>query len=173
MILGILISFRSGTAVKRNRFGTLYFLLKCYLKHSFKLGVINIYPINLKIKYSKLRDIKYPADDSFFNYALTRYLRHLMFRKELLAHKDVIEGFNILLLYFALIKWYAIALAASENALEVSRQNLLNAISLVERYYVFHTNFKQIFTYTPVLSHTFENIFNKKIYAPTITMHIG
>ena len=173
MILGILISFRSGTAVKRNRFGTLYFLLKCYLKHSFKLGVINIYPINLKIKYSKLKDIKYPTDDSFFNYVLTRYLKHLMFRKELLAHRDVIEGFNILLLYFALIKWYAIALAASENAREVSRQNLLNAISLVERYYVFHTNFKQIFTYTPVLSHTFENIFNKKIYAPTITMHIG
>ena len=172
MLLGILLSFRSGTAVKRSRFGTLFFLLKCYLKHSFRLGLINIYPIDIKIKFAQLKEIRYPADDSYFNYILTRYIRHSIFRKELLAYRDVTEGYNILLLYFALIKWYALAFAAAENAFEVSRQNLLDAISLVERYYVFHTNFKQIFTYTPVLSHTFENIFSKKMYAPTITMNI-
>jgi len=172
MIIGILLSFRSGTVFKKSRFSTLYFLIKCYLKHSFKLGALNIYPMNIMIKYDQLKGVRYSSDDSYFNYISTRYIKHLIFRKELLFFNDIIEGYNILLLYFALIKWYSLAFACLERLDEVSRQNLLDAISLVERYYIFHTDFKMIFNYTFVLHRTFENIFSKKIYAPTMTMDI-
>ncbi len=73
-----------------------------------------------------------------------------------------------MLLYYALIRWYAVGLACARNATEVERTDLTEAIALVERYYVFHPVFDHLFAQNPLFKGIVEKFFQSKAYAPTI-----
>ena len=77
-------------------------------------------------------------------------------------------GYNFLLLNVALMKWFAKALGAAQGLREVERGHWIEAISLVERYYVLNSSLPSLFLYHPVMFETIQRLFSKKDYAHTM-----
>ena len=77
-------------------------------------------------------------------------------------------GYNFLLLNVALVRWFAKALAAQQDARYVSRGQWREAMGLVEKYYVLNASFPTLFLYHPVLFETVRRIFSKSHYAHTM-----
>ena len=85
--------------------------------------------------------------------------------KELVRYTDVFRGYCFLILIYGLIQWYATVLKnqGSENPLS-------EALSMVERYYVLHSDFNQLFLYHPALADIMDYIFKKSNFAHSIIM---
>lgn len=168
MFLGLVIAYRNSAEKRRGRMRDMVFVLFQYLKHLFKAGKISLLPMTGGFTYSQLRHLRFDLSDPFFEFQLCRFFLHMIFRKDLVTHADLLSGYRFLLLYYALIRWYAVGMACTRNADEVSREDLTEAIVLVERYYVFHPVFDHLFAQNPLLKGIVEKFQKSKSYAATI-----
>jgi len=166
--VGILVSFRNTITKKRSRLGTTAYLLWQYLSNLFGLGRYQIYPIEEKFRAADFRPDKLKMDDPFFRYSLLHYVKHLIFRKQGLDKMSWQKAYRYILLYFALIRWYATARAVSRGEASVDRSGLLKAIGFVEQYYVRHPAMESFFTIFPQVEALLDNFMDKKHYAPSI-----
>ncbi|MBI2191222.1 MAG: YkgJ family cysteine cluster protein [Planctomycetes bacterium] len=76
---------------------------------------------------------------------LRLYLRHVLFRKRLIPFCGVRTGYRLLCIDFALVRWFAQARAALQGRRSVEPEDVPESIETVERYFVLHTRFDQVF----------------------------
>jgi len=168
MFLGLVIAYRNNVEKRRGRMRDIGFALFHYLKHLLMAGRVSLLPVTEGFTYAELRQLRFDLSDPFFEFQLRRFFLHMIFRKDLVTHTDLLSGYRFMLLYYALVRWYAVGLACARNAVEVGRDDLTEAIALVERYYVFHPVFDHLFAQNPLFKGVVERFFQSKAYAPTI-----
>jgi hypothetical protein len=168
MFVGLVIAYRNSAEKRRGRMRDIGFVLFHYLKHWLMIGKVSLLPIAGGFAYDQLRHVRFDISDPFFEFQLRRFFLHMIFRKDLVTHRDLLSGYRFMLLYYALIRWYAVGLACTRNADEVARTDLTEAIALVERYYVFHPVFDHLFARNPLFHRIVEKFLQSKAYAPTI-----
>jgi len=168
-LIGLLITYRSAFDDRqRGRLGRSAYLLYQYVRHMGGLGTLAMPPLEGRLSLSALRSVRADWADPYFVHLLERFCTHSLFRKDAIVATPLLKGYAFLLVFVALIRWYAAAYAATRNAAEVSRNDLEEAISAVEKYYCFHTDFMQLFDQYPVLRGTVERLLAKPVFAPSI-----
>ncbi len=80
--------------------------------------------------------VAFPQDSPLLRPLLVRYLGESLRRKALLRHANLLKGTLYLLVHFALVRWYAVALAAHRAQSSVEMAELRDAIQAVERCYL-------------------------------------
>ncbi len=170
LYLGMLISFRNTMNRKRGRFRIITYLFKQYLVNILGLGSYQMLPVAGKFYSHDFHRVRLNLEEPFFRYSILRYISQLIFRKEGLDKMSFQKSYRCILLYFALIRWYVVGLTAGIDPPNVDRATILEAISLVERYYVRHSSMDTFFTSYPYLDVLLDNFMSNKRYASSIVL---
>jgi len=167
-LLGLLVTYRSAfDQRRRGRLGQTAFLLWQYFRHMGGFGQLSMPPISRRVSKSRMRGARVDWDDPYFVHRIERFVRHSVFRKDLIVATPVIKGYGFLLLFVALIRWYTLAFAAARGEERVARLDLDEAIGVVEKYYCFHSDFMRLFDWFPLLSGTLDRLLAKPAFAPS------
>jgi hypothetical protein len=162
MLLGSFISFRTSLMERRPRLVVAATVVLQNARHWFRLGSLRLPPFEQRFSYRNFRAEAAGLETPRMQELLRRYFRHALFRKDIVRHTDLFWGFCYLVLTYGLIQWYAAALAAAGEA------DPTEAVGMVERYFVHHSNFDQLFLYHPALAQTVQYLFRKPNFAHTM-----
>jgi Fe-S-cluster containining protein len=110
-----------------------------------RLGSVRLRSLGAVLSLRAHSAVLFPSEDREVTDPLRLYLRHVMFRKRLIPYCGVKMGYLLLCIYFALIRWFAQARAAVRRSQSVEPEDIPESIATVERYYVLHTRFDQVF----------------------------
>jgi Fe-S-cluster containining protein len=168
MFLGMLIAFRNSLGVRQGRARVVGSILWNYLRHALRLGRIRLAPLDRTFAYRDFRRTTFDPRAEWAESLLSRYLTHMIFRKDLARRGEIRGGYHILLIAYAMIRWHAVALAAERGASEVGREDLERAVSLTEKHYGAHSRFLEMFDRYPVLSGIFYNVIRRKNFAHSL-----
>jgi Fe-S-cluster containining protein len=144
VLLGMLFGFRATFTKKRSRFKTFFILSANIITHLFRIGTIRLRPGDDKIVYSDMMIVKIPDNDPDIEALLTRYFCHLVARKDLLLHSDLITGIKTFCIFYALFRWYARGLTLGRHADVATADDAAEAVSCVEKDFVFHSDFFKV-----------------------------
>jgi len=173
-LIGLLITYRSAfDARERGRLGRSAYLLYQYFRHMGGLGTLAMPPIEVRLAPSRLRAIRADWSDPHFVQQLRRFCLHSLFRKDAIVCTSLLKGYGFLLVFVALIRWYAAAYAATRGGREVNHADLEEALGAVEKYYCFHTDFMRLFEHYAVLSGLVERLIAKPFFAPSVVRPKG
>jgi hypothetical protein len=82
---------------------------------------------------SRMRATRFAQDEASFNEPLVRYLSAFVSRKSLVVRAPLLDGARYLALYFAAIRWYAVARAVLADRPAVEPEDLRYAIQMAEK----------------------------------------
>jgi len=99
-----------------------------------------------KTYLEKIDEVKFGINDRDISPAIKRYLRHLIFAKWHLMpasklgpqNTNLISGYSLVLIIYALLKWYSKIFSSQRGGDKVELQDVEKAISSVEKYYAGH-----------------------------------
>jgi len=128
-------------------------------------GLIRITPFDKPVSYEDFRSIRFPSRQPWAEEILRRVMIHAIERKDLLRGGDLMRAHGLLVLHQAMIQWYARLVAAHRGHEAVEREDLVEAVSLAERYYGAHSRFYDLFDQYPVLNGIFYSVLRQKNFA--------
>jgi hypothetical protein len=173
-IIGMLITYRSAfDARKRGRLGRSGYLLYQYIRHMGGLGSVKMSPLHERQRLARLRAMRADWNDPYFVHVIESFFRHALFRKDLIMATPLAKGYGFLLVYAALMRWYARAYAATRDEGDVGRSDFDEAVGAVEKYYCLHTDFMRLFDHYPLLTGMVERLMAKPFFAPSIMRASG
>lgn len=173
-LIGLVITYRSAfDAQERGRLGRSAYLLYQYFRHMGGLGTLAMSPIEVRLVPSRLRAIRADWSDPYFVHQVRRFCVQSLFRKDAIVGTSLLKGYGFLLVFVALIRWYAAAYAMIRGEPEVGRADLEEAVGAVEKYYCFHTDFMRLFDRYPVFSGMVERLLAKPFFAPSLVRAKG
>ncbi len=89
-------------------------------------------------------------DDTRFEHELSRFFRHVLFRKDLLVNGNLSRAVEIMVISWTLIRWYARTHACLAGRAAVEHEDIRDAVADVERLFLFHAS-----TLTAPFTHDF------------------
>lgn len=101
-------------------------------------GRVSLPSLATEIDLEAMPRVSFDQDSPRLRPMMLRYLCEWLRRKGLLAQPTVRKGVQYLLAYFALVRWYAVALAVAGGRTEVGPEELREGIRTVEKCYVHH-----------------------------------
>lgn len=170
MFIRLFISFRNQPGKRRSNLRTLFFILSHYAVSLYRIGGISMIPLEKPFPFSAFR--KYPLNiiDKSLAEPLHTWAANFIKENTLFQTENIRNSYFHLLLYYAIIRWYAVGLAWGEKAVSLQPEHISRAIQLAEDYYVFHPCFEELFTFNPVIKDIMEKMFYKKT-CPMILVH--
>ncbi len=173
-LIGLLLTYRSAFDARlRGRLGRSAYLFYQYVRHLGGLGSVGMPPLPARMALSQLRRVRADWNDPFFVHLLTRFAAHSLFRKDLIVFTPLLKGYGFLLVFVALMRWYAAGYAILRGAAEVGREDVDEAVGAVEKYYCFHTDFMRLFDQYPLLTGMVERMLAKPLFAPSMMRYHG
>ncbi|MCX7718632.1 MAG: hypothetical protein N2111_09580 [Candidatus Sumerlaeaceae bacterium] len=164
MFMGSVAGFASALWRSAGRVGTVWTIACQYARHASGLGRVRLAPVDATVSHRELAEMRLPAPGSESAILIERYLRHCLFRKDLLDAPTVERGLNMLLLNAALIPWYALAVARAHNRSEPSAADWSDAVGEVEKTYGFHSKFYALMAAQPVIEQVVESFTSRPDY---------
>jgi len=164
MILGTFLSFRNSLRPRQWRLTTIGRIFVENIRHWARWGSLRMEPLDKRVPYRLFHPSNEALAAAETQVLLERYFRHGIFRKDLILHTDLFWGYCYFLLTYGMIQYYATGLEA------IGEGNPALAVSLVEKYFVHHSNFNQTFLYHPAVGDTFQYLFKRPNFAHTIAM---
>jgi len=110
-----------------------------------RIGSVKLRSLEAPLPFRSHAAVSFDAANREVTDPVRLYLRHVIFRKRLIPYCSVKMGYLLLCIYFALLRWFAQARAAVRGSSEVGPEDVPESIVTVERYFVLHTRFDQIF----------------------------
>lgn len=101
-------------------------------------GPVLLPSLEAGIHLEEMSRVIFDQDSPRLQPVLVRYLGECLRRKVMLRQPSVRKGSYYLLVYFALVRWYAVALAVARSRGEAGVEELREAIRTVEKCYVHH-----------------------------------
>jgi hypothetical protein len=121
-----------------------------YLRHSSGLGAVRLQPFAQPVPYRVLGAAGFPEMESG-NELLLRYVRHCVFRKDLVHGCSLLRGMNLLVLRVAVTRWYASAAGWQAGRQTPAETDWSEAVGLVETCFGCHSDLSRAFTGNPVV----------------------
>lgn len=115
------------------------------------------------ISLQGLEEIPFPPSEEE---RLRTFLIQLVWRRRLLPRLSIHRGFRVLCLYYGLIRFLSRGIAQIQKQSTISTEILLQAIDLLERYYLSHNKFTQAFEPHSTLSRFLNPIFLNASFVP-------
>lgn len=167
--VGLVTSFRSALVPHRSRLGAIWAIATGYAAHASRLGRIHLMPLPLPFHYRAFESVALDLlPGSYFDHTLTRYFRHALFRKDLLLADNVRTGHRLLLLHFALMRWYVVGMTALQQKEAPDNTITREALRHVEKLYVHHSAFSRFLEEQPVLGSLVDSVLMNKRYAASM-----
>lgn len=162
MFLGMFVSFANTLQKSRGRFRTVVSVMGSYIRHATGWGRLNIQPFE-KVAYRELEEVNM-ALGSTAEDLMQRYVKHCIWRKDLILEGNVARRLRLMALNAALIPWYAKARAMKEKHGGVQDEDISEAIATVERLYGFHSSFFRFFEQNQIFDDIVESFLLKPNY---------
>ncbi len=167
--VGMVTTFRQAFWTKVGRLTALRRIGQSYMANAMGSSKITLMPLRQPFRYSDFKRVKIDAiPGSYWDHSMTRYLRHRLFRKDLLTSETVRTGHRLMLLHFALVNWYIVGMTSmnklSAPTSEIIRESIRNA----EQYYVHHTTLSRVLETQPILGTLVDSVLSNKRYAASI-----
>ena len=164
VFMGSVAGFASAFWRSSGRLGTLITIARQYLRHAVGMGRLRLAPVNADVSHDELATMRLPDSQSDAGLLVERYLRHCLFRKDLLEAPTVERGLNMLLLNAALIPWYALAVARSHGKQQPEYEDWSEAVGEVEKTYGFHSRFYALMAAQPVIEYVVDSFTSRADY---------
>ncbi len=164
LFLGFVHSVLNTFIVRRKQMPALLLLGEAYLRHATGHGVIQPYR-HQAVKFRDLAGIGFQPARPEFDQLLTRYYQHCLYRKDLLLQDSIEFAQQMQLMHWGLIHWYGAALAVESGTTEIGEEQFNEALRIVEKSYVFHSKFSDIFRDYPMLRNIMDRMFARPLYA--------
>lgn len=168
--LGLVTTFRDPAWARSGRLAAMARLVQRYLGAAFRRGRLRLPPLDHAITFDQLSSLA--PDESpggAWDRLMTRYLRHALFRKDLLGGESIVAAHKFQLMHVALVRWYAAALAAEAGEAAPSEPTLREALRTVEKYFVHHTAFSRFLETQPLLGTLVDAVMGNARYAASMT----
>ncbi|MCX7020441.1 MAG: YkgJ family cysteine cluster protein [Candidatus Sumerlaeota bacterium] len=164
MFLGMVTSYGNlGGQRPRGRCGLVAGLIGQYARHALGTGGVRLSPLAYRATHSLLKHSIFPSDGPALE-LVGRYLRHCVFRKDLVHVGTLTNGLNRMIINAALIRWYSAALAGSRHHDAPTYDDYSDAVLNVEKYYGFHSRVYQYFSEHALLDEIMSNFMGRKNY---------
>lgn len=145
-------------------------ILRHYLGNAMGVGSIQLGGLPRPFRFDAFRETALDlSPDSHADRLLTRYLRHCLFRKDLLLGESVWLRQRHLGIYHALARWHAVGRASADDAKAVSVEHFRDAVRDVEAQYNLHTNFARVFEELPTLGPILDAAARRPTFAGAMT----
>jgi len=135
------ITFASDVFQPHGRLRALLRTLANNIKQSFNVGRITVPVVPGRIRLRRLADVKFDVSERQIGQLAARYMSHCVFRKTMVGEYGLFRGYNLLLLLYGVAKWLSRVFALQSGRLKVEAEDFAEAIRVVERRYVRHTEF--------------------------------
>jgi Fe-S-cluster containining protein len=167
--VGMVTTFRQAFWTRVGRVTALTRIGRSYLANAMGSSRITLMPLRESFRYSDFKKIKIEAiPGAYWDHVMTRYLRHRLFRKDLLVSETIRTGHRLMLLHFALVNWYIVGMT-SLNKLTAPTQDIIReSIRNAEQYYVHHTTLSKVLETQPLLASLVDSVLSNKRYAASI-----
>lgn len=163
MFMGMFTGFANTLHRKGGRVRTVAGVLAQYVRHAAGLGGVALKPLTARVSHSDLDRAALPEAGPAAA-MLERYVRHCIFRKDLVLMGNVARRIRLLALNLALVPWYATAHAQQHGHDRPDEEDYSQAISHVERLYGFHSRFYRFFEENPAFEDIVEAFLLKPNY---------
>lgn len=165
MFLGMYVSFANTLHRQANqgRMKTVASVMNQYIRHTLSIGEVELKPLKTSIEHRELDTALLPAE-GYGADQVERYLRHCIFRKDLVLAGDLTRRIRLLMLNAALIPWYALACAKDDGRHLIADKDWDEAIGHVERLYGFHSAFYRFFEQNRVFADIADSFLLKPAY---------
>jgi Fe-S-cluster containining protein len=134
---------------------------------SLKIGSVRLQSLDAVLAFDAHASVNFDSSDRRITDPIRLYVRHVIYRKRLIPYCGIKMGYMLLCIYFALIRWFAQAMATVRGSNEVEPQDVAESIETVERYYVLHTRFDQVFE-NRLIQTLLNKAANQKLFLGTI-----
>ena len=162
MLLGTFVSFRNSLRPRQWRLVAVARVLAQNCRHWLRVGSLRLDPLDWRVPYGQFRPDSADFAAPEMQRLLRRYFRHALFRKDAIRHTDLFWGYCYFVLTYGLAQWYAAAFRAGGKPAPAQ------ALALVEKYFVLHSNFNQTFLYHPAVADFIQHFFRKPNFAHTV-----
>lgn len=167
--VGLVTSFRAALVPHRSRWAAMWSIATGYVAHASRLGRIHLLPLPLPFHYRAFESVAVDMlPGSYLDHSLTRYFRHVLFRKDLLLADTLRTGHRLMLLHFALVRWYVVGMSALQGKDAPDTQLMREALRHVEKLYVHHSAFSRFLEEQPVLGSLVDSVLMNKRYAASM-----
>ncbi len=166
--IGLVTTFRRMLWRERSRWSAALMAGRFYAAHTAKLGRIHLPPLEKPISYRELRKFWPDERNKEYDSLLTRYFRHVLFRKDLLVAETLRTGHRLMLMNAALINWYIAGETARHHPDRPDIDCLHEGLRDVEQAYVLHSTYASLLENQPVLGSMIDQILRGPAYPATI-----
>jgi len=173
LITGFRLSFADGRGTQGRFTTTVDFASHC-LTSMLRLGRVELQGVGSRFHYKDFarlgNGLTFPDDQAAL---LHRYFAHMLYRKDLLLHESVWLSQKLMLMYWGLVRWYAVGHSVARGEADVSLGAMEEAVRSVELHYAFHTTFSKIFENAPTLGLVLDSIVKRPGFAASMICGAG
>jgi len=165
------ITFLTFASSASERKGKLRVLLSTWInntKQTLNVGKIRVPVLAEPVPLRRLCDVAFDAEDTRISELAARYLSHCIFRKTLIAQYGVFRGYNMLLLIYGVTKWLSKVFALQDGKDCVEPAHFANAIKLVERQYLRHSEHLALLKLKSRAMRFVDRVFDDLGFAPLV-----
>jgi hypothetical protein len=133
-------------------------------KAQWNRGKVSIFQVG-SIPLKPLESIPFPPLEEE---RLQTFLIQLVWRRRLLFKTSIHRGFRLICLYYGLTRFLARALCQLKGESQISNALLLEALEILERYYISHSKFSKAFETQSSLTAFLNPIFFNSAFVPIL-----
>lgn len=139
LILMIFISIHQVSRKEMSNFSKASTILFNMVKCASDMGSFDFKDFNFDVKFSEHSKIAFDLADNEASSLVERYVSHMIFRKKLFFTSNILRGYQYILLFYALVKWYAKSFAVERKAASTDRSDVSRAVRFVEKAFATHS----------------------------------
>jgi len=162
------LTFASSALERKSRLRVLLDTWINNTKQTLNVGKIRVPVLAEPVALRKLSDVAFDAEDTSIGDLAARYLSHCIFRKVLIAQYGIFRGYNMLLLMYGVMKWLSKVFALQDGKDCVEPTHFANAIKLVERQYLRHSEHLALLKVESRAMRFVDKVFEDLGFAPLI-----
>jgi Fe-S-cluster containining protein len=163
VFFGLITSLFSLLWQQQRRSVALWRVSGIYLKALTGWGAVTLRPLARPVPFTVVNRVDLPSNGQAAD-LLCRYVRHCVFRKDLLIQGSLLRGLNHLLLTLGLLRWYAAGVAWCGERTTPSEEDWSLALQHVETYFARHSKLFALLERDPTIATLLDSFMARRNY---------
>jgi Fe-S-cluster containining protein len=163
VFFGLIASLFSLLWQRQSRSIALWKVSGIYLKALTGVGAVTLCPLPRPVPFNIVNCVGFPSAGEAAD-LLERYVRHCIFRKDLIVRSSLLRGLNHLLLTMGLMRWYAAGIAWCAEGPTPSEEDWSLALQHVETYFARHSKFFALLEQDPTIATLLDSFMARRNY---------
>jgi len=139
LILMIFISIHQVSRKEMSNFSKAATIIFNMVKCASDMGSFDFKDFNFDVKFAEHSKVSFDLTDPRSSALVERYISHMIFRKKIFFTSHILRGYQYILLFYALVKWYAKSFAVERSASATDYSDISRAVRFVEKAFATHS----------------------------------